>query len=116
MKNYDNVFLPADDMEQSMKFFSETLGLAVKFDFSDKGMVAYKVGDEEPAIILKDRKKFPDAKPTIWFEVQDVKDMYQKLKERGVSFLSKPFKIRTGWAVEFSDPSGNRLGITDYLE
>lgn len=116
MKNYDNVFLPADDMEQSMKFFSETLGLAVKFDFSDKGMVAYKVGDEEPAIILKDRKKFPDTKPTIWFEVQDVKDMYQKLKERGVSFLSKPFKIRTGWAVEFSDPPGNRLGITDYLE
>jgi predicted enzyme related to lactoylglutathione lyase len=24
------------------------------------------------------------------------------------------FKIRTGWAVEFIDPSGNNLGITDY--
>ena len=35
-------------------------------------MIAFKVGDQELAIILKDTKKFPDAKPTIWFVVDDV--------------------------------------------
>lgn len=35
-------------------------------------------------------------------------------KARGIKFLSEPFRIRTGWAVVFNDPSGNRLGFTDY--
>ena len=86
----------------------------MKFDFADKGMVAFNVQDEEPAIILKDLKAFPEVKPTIWFVVDDVQLEYQKLKEKGVKFLSEPFEILTGMAVEFEDPSGNRLGITDY--
>jgi predicted enzyme related to lactoylglutathione lyase len=114
MKNYDNLFLPAENFEESIKFYSEILGLEVKFDFSAHGMIAFKVGNEEPAIILKDKNKFPNVKPTIWMEVDDVKEQYEKLKSKGVQFLSEPFKIRTGWAVEFVDPSGNNLGITDY--
>ncbi|AAK80423.1 putative enzyme related to lactoylglutathione lyase [Clostridium acetobutylicum] len=46
--------------------------------------------------------------------VEDVKDTYEILKKRGVSFLSDPFKINTGTALEFEDTFGNRLGITDY--
>jgi len=30
-------------------------------------MVAYNIGNEEPAIILKDKNKFENLKPTIWF-------------------------------------------------
>lgn len=78
-------------------------------------MVAYRVGDQEPAIILKDVAKFKNMKPTIWFEVEDVHKEYERLREKGLAFLSEPFKIRTGWAVEFEDPFGNRLGLTDYL-
>ncbi|HTX61741.1 MAG TPA: VOC family protein [Methanobacterium sp.] len=114
MKTYDNFFLAAKDLKASKKFYEETLGLHLKFDFTDKGMMAFDVGDEEPAIILKDLKIFPDVKPTIWFVVDDVEVEYHKLKEKGVKFLSEPFKIQTGMAVEFEDPSGNRLGITDY--
>ena len=36
------------------------------------------------------------------------------MKENGIKFLSEPFRIRTGYAVEFEDPFGNRFGITDY--
>lgn len=55
-----------------------------------------------------------DAEPTIWIEVEDAKAVYEQMKARGAKFLSEPFRIRTGWAVEFNDPSGNRLGFTDY--
>jgi predicted enzyme related to lactoylglutathione lyase len=116
MKNYDNLFLPAENLDESKKFYSEILGLKVKFDFSNQGMIAFNVGDEEPAIILKDKNKFPGVKPTIWIEVDDVKEQFEKLKIKGVQFLSEPFKIRTGWAVEFIDPAGNNLGITDYKQ
>lgn len=116
MKSYDNFFLPVDDMEKAKRYYNETLGLELKFDFSEMGMAAYHVGKEEPAIILKDKNKFKELKPTIWFVVENVSNSYNELKSKGVKFLSEPFKIKTGNAVEFEDPFGNRLGITDYRE
>lgn len=114
--NYDNLFLPADNYEVSKKFYEETLGLHIKFEFAEHGMVAFMVGNEEPAIILKDKNKFPNAKPTIWIEVPNAKAIYNEMKDKGVRFLTEPFKISTGWAVEFVDPSGNNLGFTDYIK
>jgi predicted enzyme related to lactoylglutathione lyase len=111
MIRYDNVFLPANDFAAGRQFYSETLGFPVKFDFSASGFLAFQVGDEEPAIILRN---LPDFKPTVWFEVDDVKTTYKELLAKGVVFLSEPFPIRTGLAVEFFDPFGNRLGFTDY--
>ena len=42
IKNYDNLFLPAKDMEKSKEFYTQILGLKMKFEFEDKGMVAIK--------------------------------------------------------------------------
>lgn len=112
--DYDNFFLGTANLEESKKFYQDKLGLALKFDFSEKGMMAFKVGDNEPAIILKDINKFPAAKPAIWFKVESVAKAYEEMKEKGVFFSTEPYKIQTGWAVEFTDPSGNMLGLTDY--
>ena len=112
----DNYFLPVGNLDQAREFYHSALGLAVKFDFAASGMVAYRIGDDEPALILKDVAKFPDAKPTVWFVVDDVKSEHHRLADQGVRFLSEPFAIRTGWAVEFEDPFGNRLGLTDYAK
>ena len=114
MNNYDNFFLPVDNMELAEKYYSEILGLSLKFKFENIGMTAFNVGKEEPAIILKDINMYKDMKPTIWFTVDSVMEEYEKLLKKGVEFLSEPFKIKTGMAVEFYDPFGNRLGITDY--
>ena len=65
-------------MEKGKAFYKDLLGLPVKFDFSSIGMIAFKVGDNEPAIILKDTSKFPDAKPTIWFVVDSVQEEYER--------------------------------------
>jgi predicted enzyme related to lactoylglutathione lyase len=114
VKNYDNFFLPSGDLKKSKGFYQDILGLPVKFDFSNMGMIAFKVGNNEAAIILKDTSKFPEAKPTIWFVVDNVQEEHKLLKAKGLKFLSEPFPIRTGIAVEFEDPFGNRLGLTDY--
>ena len=74
-------------------------------------MLAFNVGNEEAAIILRSHA---NVKPSILFEVDDVKTAYAELQKKGVVFLSEPYEINTGLAVEFEDPFGNRLGITDY--
>jgi predicted enzyme related to lactoylglutathione lyase len=114
IKAIDNYFLPAADLNKSRHFYKEILGLDVKFDFADKGMLAFKVGNDEPAIILKDVQKFPDAKPSLLLEVADVKETYKQLQEQGVIFTKAPYQIKTGWAAELQDPAGNTIGITDY--
>jgi len=48
--------------------------------------------------------------------VDDVHALYQQLRAKGVRFLSEPFRIQTGWAVECTDPSGNIVGFTDYQD
>jgi predicted enzyme related to lactoylglutathione lyase len=116
MKDYDNFFLPSSDLKKGKEFYQDLLGLSVKFDFSNMGMIAFKVDNNEPAIILKDTNKFPETKPTIWFVVDNVQEEYEHLKTKGLSFLSEPFPIQTGMAVEFEDPFGNRLGLTDYFK
>lgn len=116
IKNYDNFFIGVSDLTEAKEYYERVLGLKLKFDFSKNGMMAFNVGNEEPAIILKDENKFPNMKPTFWFEVEDVEKEYKNLKEKGVNFLSEPFQIRTGMAVEFEDPFKNRLGITDYIK
>lgn len=114
---YDNFFLSAGNLTEAKDFYENKLGLKPKFGLSAKmppGMLAYNVGDEEPAIFIKDPNIYPDTKPTIWFEVDDVKSEYKKLTANGIAFRSEPFEIGTGLAAEFEDPFGNRLGITDY--
>jgi predicted enzyme related to lactoylglutathione lyase len=114
IKAIDNYFLPAADLNKSRHFYGDILGLEVKFDFGDKGMLAFKVGTDEPAIILKDTNRFPDAKPSLLLEVADVRETFKQLQEQGVIFTKSPYQIQTGWAADLQDPSGNIIGITDY--
>lgn len=116
MNTYDNFFLPVNDLAQAKDYYQNVFGLSMKFDFSDKGMIAFKVGNEEPAIILKDINRFPEAKPTIWFVVENVQAEYERLFYKGVKFLGVPYKIGTGNAVEFEDIYCNRFGIADYIK
>ena len=43
-------------------------------------------------------------KPSILFEVDNVKVTYVELTEKGVKFLSEPYEINTGLTAEFEDP------------
>lgn len=111
INNYDNFFLPVDNLDAAKEFYKNKLGLGIKFDFPDKGMTAFNVEGNEPAIIVTNKQ---NAKPAIWFTVDNVQDAYQELKQKGITFLSEPFEIKTGLCVEFTDPFGNKLGLTDY--
>ncbi|HOW10598.1 MAG TPA: VOC family protein [Bacteroidales bacterium] len=111
ISDYDNFFLPANNLDTAKEFYKNKLGLDIKFDFADKGMTAFKVGDNEPAIIVSNLQ---NATPAIWFTVDNVGQAYEALKQKGVEFLSEPFEIMTGFSVEFTDPFGNKLGLTDY--
>lgn len=44
INDYDNFFLPAENLDEAKEFYINKLGLDIKFDFADKGMTAFRVG------------------------------------------------------------------------
>lgn len=42
ISDFDNFFLPAKNLDEAKEFYKDKLGLEIKFDFSDKGMTAFK--------------------------------------------------------------------------
>jgi catechol 2,3-dioxygenase-like lactoylglutathione lyase family enzyme len=49
----DNVLLDVGDLEAARGFYGGRLGLGVKFDFPEAGIVGFRLGDEEPGLLVR---------------------------------------------------------------
>jgi len=115
----DNIMLAVGDLEQARRFYESTLGLPVKFAVPQAGVVGYRLGGEEPGLMIRVQALPPSPPrdtPRVWLEVRDARAAAAALRAKGVRILGEPMEILTGWAVELADPWGNVLGLTDYLK
>ena len=114
----DNVLLDVGDLEVAKGFYGGRLGLGVKFDFPDAGVVGFRLGDEEAGLVVRAGDVAPGPprpSPRLWLEVPDARAAGKALAASGVALLGEPRELRTGWLVEVADPWGNVIGLTDYL-
>src|SRR5919202_6782028 len=115
----DNIMLAVGDLEHARAFYEATLGLPVKFAVPQAGIVGYRLGEEEPGLMIRVRPlstSAPRDTPRIWLEVTDARAAAAALRQKGARLLGEPMEILTGWAVELADPWGNVLGLTDYVK
>jgi predicted enzyme related to lactoylglutathione lyase len=113
----DNVLLDVGDLEAAKGFYGGRLGLGVKFDFPDAGVVGFRLGDEEAGLVVRAGDVPPSPprpSPRLWLEVPDARAAASALTAAGVTLLGEPRELRTGWVVEVADPWGNVVGLTDY--
>ncbi|MFH8804407.1 VOC family protein [Streptomyces sp. NPDC017936] len=115
---FDNVLLAVGDLDEAVAFY-ERAGFAVGFRFDEAGIALLRVGAETPGILLRredglGHRPPPWPSPRVWLEVPDARVAARRLTESGVAPLEEPFQVATGWTVEFADPWGNVLGLTDY--
>jgi predicted enzyme related to lactoylglutathione lyase len=115
----DNIMFAVGDLAQARAFYETRLGLPIKFIVAQFGIVAYRLGAEEPGLILRVQPiepALPRDTPRVWLEVADARAVAQTLKASGVALLGEPHEIQTGWVVEIADPWGNVIGLTDYVK
>jgi predicted enzyme related to lactoylglutathione lyase len=115
----DNIMLAVGNLEQARAFYETTLGLEVKFAVPQAGVVGYRLGAEEPGLMIRVQSLAPSPPrdtPRVWLEVRDARAAAAALRARGAQLLGQPMEILTGWAVELADPWGNVLGLTDYVK
>ncbi len=115
----DNIMLGVGDLDAARAFYEGALGLPVKFAFPQAGIVGYRLGAEEPGLLLRAQplaEAPPRETPRVWLEVPDARAAAAALRSSGIAPLGEPREINTGWVVEVADPWGNVLGLTDYAK
>ena len=113
----DNVLVAVGDFEVALDFYAGTLGLPLKFQIPTLGVACFRLGPEEPGLLIRAgaiHPHEPRETPRIWLEVRDARAAAAELRERGVDLLDEPFEVATGWTVEIADRWGNAIGLTDY--
>ncbi len=119
MKNLYAVCLLVQDFEVSLKFYRDTLGLAIN---SQDGKYAdFKLGDTLLAIFQKDQaiSMFPESHmnsgggAVYAYQVEDITQSCEELKKKGIEIFSGPSTMSWGQTVAyFKDPDSNIWEIT----
>lgn len=112
-----NLILTVRDMERSLAFYRDILGLPVRFAtpelaFLLAGAVALCLRSAAAAAATEAVAATGERQVELVFDVPDIHAAYQALKARGVVFRVEP-RLVTGdrWATDFRDPDGYLLSI-----
>lgn len=114
----DNVLFSVGDAVAARRFYSDVLGLTEAFAFPEAGIVGYKLGAEEPGLVIRLDASLsegpPIGSPKLWVEVPDAHSAEATLRQRGVPPIGPVAELHTGYVVEIADPWGNVIGLVDY--
>ena len=108
------ISMRAHDVDRAVRFYRDTLGLPFLFAapprlaFFDCNGVRLMLSTPEP--------DFDHPGSVLYFAVDDIQQMHDALKSRGVTFRSAPHKIATladreVWLADFADSEGNTLAL-----
>ena len=108
------ISMRAHDIDRAVRFYRDALRLPFLFAapphmaFFDCGGVRLMLSLPEPA--------FDHPGSILYFAVDDIAEMHQALRARGVSFRTDPHKIATladreVWLADFEDTEGNTLAL-----
>jgi lactoylglutathione lyase len=111
------VILLVSNMEKSIKFYSETLELAIKT--RSKDWTEFFNNDTVLALHPAPKKKTilkTGSGTLVGFEVTDLDSTVKKLKERRVKFFKRPKEEPFGKHAIVQDPDGHLISIAEINE
>ena len=108
----DFVSIPTRDLERSVAFYGETLGLRRSVYRPERNFAEFETGTVTLDIIDPERMGIGSFQPNanhLALQVQDVPAARATLEERGVTFAGDTFDTSVCHMAFFSDPDGNAL-------
>jgi catechol 2,3-dioxygenase-like lactoylglutathione lyase family enzyme len=109
------IHITVDDLERSIAFYADALGLPLLFRvegqpmaFLDAGGIRLYLGQAEGSVVR--------SQPLLYFSVDDIDASHAGLVARGVPFVSAPHLVHRGedadlWMAFFRDPDGGLLAL-----
>jgi len=108
------ISMRAHDVERATRFYRDTLRLP--FLFAAPPRLAFFNCDGVRLMLSTPEPGFDHPGSVVYFAVDDIRQMYEALKSRGVAFKTEPHKIATladreVWLADFEDTEGNTLAL-----
>ncbi|MED4584652.1 VOC family protein [Brevibacillus choshinensis] len=113
--NFAVVQLPVKDVEASVKWYREVLGIPFTFDFKpgdneawmNVGGVGLGLVRSENVPNLDFRNMQGQLQPIISLQVQNIQAVYQELAEKGYELGEMVYKQDGGYSFQLRDPDGH---------
>ena len=119
----DVVYLHVFDSESLGKWYSEVLGLNLKFKMTDHSWQEYDFSKSPPTRFAVEAINTPISKLEkqpimISFRVDDIEASVEELEKKGISFFGDPKIQREGFSrfATFQDLAGNWLQLSQRVE
>jgi predicted enzyme related to lactoylglutathione lyase len=111
----DFVSIPATDLQESMDFYENVLGLEAGKTWGQENPIGaeYETGTVTLAVMDVARLglEFGATRVPIAFQVDDVPTAREQLEAKGVKFVSDLIDSGVCHQAIFVDPAGNSLGL-----
>ena len=108
------ISLGVTDMDRSMKFYSETLGLQLVRETEPGQVAIFRAGEITITLnkpLAQASKQIVGAVEVI-FNVDSVEASHRSLAAKGCVFKAAPHELFSGtWGATFSDPDGHLLTL-----
>ncbi|CAG9620019.1 VOC family protein [Sutcliffiella rhizosphaerae] len=106
--------VPVKDIDRATLFYKKTLELSHLF--SSGSMAFFECGNSRILLSVPENEEYEYASSVIYFQVKDIHQSYESLKEKHVYMLDKPHLVtKIGdtetWMVFFKDSEGNTLAL-----
>ncbi|MFW9923657.1 MAG: VOC family protein [Candidatus Thorarchaeota archaeon] len=119
IEGIDVVFLHVKDQKMMVKWYSEKLGLKIKFQVLDNSWQEFSMENNSSTRFALDHVR---SKPSnverqsiiISFKVKNIFEVVAKLEELNVNFIGKEkiIDVGTSLVATFQDPEGNYLQLS----
>src|SRR5882672_2478009 len=108
------ISMRAHDIERAVRFYRDALGMP--FLFAAPPRLAFFDCDGVRLMLSTPDPGFDHPGSVVYFAVEDIRQMHETLKSRGVTFKTGPHKIATladreVWLADFEDTEGNTLAL-----
>ena len=108
----DFVSIPTRDLERSVAFYGDTLGLERTAYRPDRNHAEFETGTVTLNVLDPERMGIGSFQPNanvVALHVDDIEDARATLTERGVTFAGDTFDTGVCHMAFFADPDGNAL-------
>jgi len=111
--------VPIKSVENAIAFYKKALGLPLLF--STDSMAFFECNGQRLLLTLPEKDEFSNSSSVIYFQVENIKDTYEELIKKGVSFIDQPHVVAKmdqteTWMTFFKDTEGNTHALMSEVQ
>ncbi|MEK4441485.1 MULTISPECIES: VOC family protein [Niallia] len=118
IQNINQIGVPVKDINRAVKFYK---ALDLPLLFSTDTMAFFDCNGTRILLSLPEKEEFAHPSSVLYFQVENIKETYEKFTNEGISFVDEPHIVAKmsgmeTWMTFFKDTEGNTHAFISEVE